>query len=70
MLAWIDTWVQARAHRQLGDVLAQREQEIVGLKGKAYDEVSQRLDALRQDISTQIADLRAIMQGGAARAEP
>lgn len=67
VLSWIGTWAQARARRRLADLLAQREHEVAGLKGQAYDEVSQRLDALRQDLSSQIADLRASLQAGPQR---
>lgn len=68
-LAWVDHWAQARSRGRLVGILAQRDQEITGLKGKAYDDVSQRLDALRQEISTQIAELRAVVEAGAPKGQ-
>jgi hypothetical protein len=69
LLAWGDDWVQARARGRLTGVLAQRDQEITRLKGKAYDDASQRLDVLRQEISTQIAGLRAVVEAGAPKGQ-
>lgn len=68
-VAWLDQLVQARARGRLASALAQRDQEIARLKGKSYDEVSQRLDALRQEISAQMAELRPVIEGGAPKGQ-
>ncbi|MBI4279279.1 MAG: hypothetical protein HY660_12565 [Armatimonadetes bacterium] len=61
--------MHVRARRHLEGRLAQREAEIAEMKSRAYDEVSQKIDALGRDLSGQIASLRDRMESRAAPTE-
>lgn len=55
----------ARDRRRLEERLAAREHEIAGMKSRAYDAVSEQIAILRNDLTRQIDDLRARIEGRA-----
>lgn len=54
LLVWVTSWIQAglqrRALNRALAKVAQREQQITEMKSRAYDDVSEKLDALRDEI--------------------
>jgi len=51
ILTGLDAEVQNRARRRLEAAVASRDQEILALKARAYDEVFERMDALRHELA-------------------
>lgn len=58
LLMLFAAWIQDELHRRaLGRALsrlAQREHEIAGMKSRAYDDVSEKLDALREELARRL----------------
>ncbi|MGQ0550695.1 MAG: hypothetical protein ACT4PY_13610 [Armatimonadota bacterium] len=55
ILTGLDVEMQGRARRRLESALASRDQEILTLKARAYDEVFQRIEALRGELAVRDA---------------
>jgi hypothetical protein len=55
ILTGLEVEMHARARRRLETALAAREQEILELKARAYDEVFQKLDAMRAELAVRDA---------------
>lgn len=54
----LDAELHGRARRRLEAALAARDQEILMLKARAYDDVFQRLDTLREELAARDAALQ------------
>lgn len=55
ILTGLDVEMQGRARRRLETALAARDQEILALKARAYDDVFQRIEALRKELAVRDA---------------
>lgn len=57
-----DAALANRAQRLVAARLAQRERELAEMKSRAYDDVSQKVDTLREDLTRQIASLNKMIE--------
>ncbi|MBI4277651.1 MAG: hypothetical protein HY660_04265 [Armatimonadetes bacterium] len=62
-LGGTEAWLHARARRRLEVRLAQRESEIAEMERRTLDNVSDRVDSLRKELTDQMADLRSLVAG-------
>lgn len=61
LLTALSDWRRRTALRRLEATLTDREQEIVALKGRAYDEVFRKVDEIHRELSGLVSELRSVL---------
>ncbi len=62
LLSAISHALHRRAHRKAEERLSQRDREIALVKSRAYDEVADKIEVLRHDVTTQLSALHASIE--------